>query len=177
MKPGPELDVVVHEHFVKKCAHVWLRDGHGDETLCRKCGASHLFTAIREVLRYSTEMGAAWTLVETLRKDGVLVTVSAQPDGSWVVAGDPALNPREDGTADGYDDTMPGRSLRTATSAHGICLLAVEDALAEGALNEFLVDCAFCGRCRIHGHEPGCPFPAMHPDLPETFRTRHGDAT
>lgn len=152
MKPGPELDALVHEKVFEMCVHEWLRDGHGDETFCKKCKGGWLFTAVHTTPNYSTDMGYAWAVVEHERLHGQYVSVSPQPDGTWIVSSVKALNPRMDGTAD------------------GICLVAVDYLLPSGSLDEYVMDCALCGRTRTRGHEADCPFPSLRPDLQEVFR-------
>lgn len=170
MKPGPELDALVHEKVFEMCVHEWLRDGHGDETFCKKCKGGWLFTAVHTTPKYSTDMGAAHLVVENQRRQGQYVSVSPQPEGDWIVCSTKALNPRGDGTADGFDDTMPDTTVRVLTPAHGICLVAVDYLLPSGSLDEYVVDCALCGRTRTRGHEADCPFPSLRPDLQEVFR-------
>ena len=139
---------------------------------CNKCNEQSAFTAVHETPPYSTDMGAAWHVVVKMRLWGQYVSVCPQPDGSWVVSSAKALNPNGDGTADGYDDTMQDVSVKVSNPAHGVCLVAVDDFLGAEVLDEYLVDCVLCGRRRTDGHEDGCPFPSLHPDLQEYFRRR-----
>lgn len=174
MKPGRELDALVHEKVFDLCAHDWRTDGHGDRTSCRKCGAFERTTAIIHTPEYSTEMGAAWAVVELLRRRGSLVSVSAQPEGFWIVSADKALNPRGDGTADGWDDTTPDLAMKVATPAHGICLVAVDYLLVEEVLDEYMIDCVFCKATRKEGHLRGCSVASMGPEVQEIFRKVRG---
>lgn len=148
MKPGPELDALVREKFF----------------------VHEIFSLLNPPQPYSQEIGAAWLVVEELRLQGQLVGVFSQPDGSWIVSSSKALNPNGDGTADGYDDTVNDTTVRVASPAHGICLVSVEFDLPDGVLDEYVVDCTFCGRTRTRGHEKDCPYPRMRPDLQEFFR-------
>lgn len=170
MKPGRELDVLVHEKVMGFCAHGWAHDGHGDRTTCSKCGKHERHVAYPDTPRYSTDMGAAWAVVEKFRVGGSLVSISAQPEGHWFVNASKALNPNGDGTADGWDDTYPDTTVRVASPAHGICLVAVDHLLDEADRNEFLVDCLFCGETQAKGHAPDCTFLRMRPDIQEEFR-------
>ena len=148
LEPGRELDVCLHEKVLQLCAHAWgsgfSPDGldTGRDYVCPKCRGNSRFVAHLETPRYSTDPGDAWLLVEHMRRGGLFVHVANQPDGMWLVSAEKALNPRGDGTADGYDDTMPGVMVKTATMPHGVCLVALDQytLLSEGALDPWAFD-------------------------------------
>lgn len=173
MRPGRELDELVHEKVMGLCAHDWRSVG-GKLTTCRKCPAVAAVAAIEATPAYSADVGAAWAVVEKLRIGGSLVSVSPQPEGHWFVNASKALNPRGDGTADGWDDTYPDTTVRVANPAHGICLVAADHLIDEADLNEFLVVCLFCGQTQANGHDEGCPYPTMRPDVQEALAKAGG---
>ena len=179
MKPGPELDALVHENVLNLCHHDWKPDqwptpsgGLHYASKCAKCEAWSHLTVWLNTPNYSRDMGMAWLVVEKLRLGGSLVSIAPEPDGMWVVSCTKALNPKGDGTADGFDDTYPDTTVKVASPAHGVCLLAVDYLLDEATLNEYLVDCMFCGETRAKGHTKDCPAHDMGPELQKAFQ-RH----
>ena len=145
--PGADLDALVHAHVFGLCPHAW-RERHGGDAAprCSKCGISSDFVYATTVPPYSTSAALAWSVAERLRLDGSLVSVHARPDGTWETRVEYALNPRGDGTADGWDETLVAASVRTLTMPHGVCLVAVAPSLPEDGLDPYLAACPDCGR-------------------------------
>lgn len=160
MKPGPELDALVHEKVMGRCPHDWEHwprttmhpDGY---RTCKLCKADDRFVQT-DIPRYSTNMVAAWLVVEKMRLGGELAVIAALPDGSWSVSYEKALNPRGDGTADDWDHTTPHCRFRTVTPTHGICIGAVDMYLDEDALDEWKIGCFVCDTTHKEGHKPTC---------------------
>lgn len=149
MKPGPELDALVHEHVFQLCNHVWViasgavPGGWHHNRQCSKCAVYESLVVHVNTPPYSTDIAAAWGVMEHLRRGGWLLSILPEPRGTWWVTPQVALNPRGDGTAEGWDDTLPECTFRTQTVMHGICLAAVEHLLGEEVLKDYVV-CRIC---------------------------------
>lgn len=149
MKPGPALDAFVHEHVFGLCNHVWamasgaVPGGWHHARQCSKCMVYETFVVHPNTPPYSTDISAAWGVMEHLRRGGCLLSILPEPRGTWWVTPQKALNPRGDGTAEGWDDTIPESTYRTQTAMHGICLAAIDYLLEEEALQDYVV-CRLC---------------------------------
>lgn len=156
MKPGHEMDALIHKEVFGLCDHEWRDPDSRVGAQCTRCKAQSAFTAVQETPAYSGSMAAAWVVVEKLRLEGRLISLSPHSSGMWLVCDAKALNPRGDGTADGFDDTVPESRFWVESPAHGVCLAALEWALPEEAIAPYLFDCLYCGRDRLH-HGRECP--------------------
>ena len=108
VKPGRELDALVAEK-VMGLRFVWrsqLTDHYGYNagvwTIPTKWGTMDL---TEEPPRYSTDIAAAWEVVEKMREDGFLVALYRSA-GAWIA------------------DTNPGYG-KSDTAPHAICLAAL----------------------------------------------------
>lgn len=137
------MDALIHETIFKMCAHDWGQPDSAPTSwvesprwVCAKCGCGKWGCMYGVPPEYSTEIGRAWLILSKMQ--GMLLSIAAQPDGFWIVSFAKALNPKEDGTSDGYDETMPETAVQVQDPAHGICLLALDD---ENLMAEYLIHC------------------------------------
>jgi len=161
MNPGRELDILVHEQVLRLCVHddQFLSADTGYVYRCRKCGSNGHGLERKEPNPppYSTDMTAAWKVVEGLRLGGSLIGIVPRPDGLWIVSNTKTLNPRGDGTADDYDDTYPDFAFRVPNPAFGVCIAAAQWCIPEDALDVYLMVCMMCDKTVSQGHTKGCP--------------------
>lgn len=151
LKPGPALDAFVHERVFGLCAHDW--NGQQERgRICAKCGIYEFASEQPHPPAYSTDIPEAWKVLEKQRLRGEYIQVAPEPEGTWCVGASKALNPREDGTADGYDDTSFRRMYRVPSAAFGICLTAVDRHFDD----EHLATLSLCPFCQRVHEEGGC---------------------
>ena len=105
---------------------------------------------------FSTDIRLAWAVLERARLWGRYVSVIPRPDGRWSAGTAKALNPRGDGSADGYDDTAFDWHVVGSTTAQVICLAVVVDRLDAASAREHVVSCMFCETTEAEGHLPRC---------------------
>ena len=172
MKPGPDLDALIAEKLMTQCVHddVTERAVTGYRHRCRKCGdLGHGMTrGTPPCPAYSTDITAAWSVLENTRLHGAFISVTPRPDGRWSASRAKALNPRGDGTSDDYDDTYPEYSIVADTAPMAICMAALSVFLYN-EMDEYLVDC-FCGKTVSQPHASDCAFDSLNSDVQEAFR-------
>jgi len=175
MKAGPEFDALIHEKHFSLCAHDWAKvsrvvlGGRHVVPQCSKCGALEAMVVHVETPKYSTDITAAWAVVETERQRGGYISLTPLPNGKWRANRSKALNPRGDGTADNYDDTYPDSHVEADTAPMAICMAVAPFFLDEADMAEYLVECWVCGGTKARGHEPGCSVAKLPPEIQRAF--------
>ena len=175
MKAGPEFDALIHEKHFGRCAHEWatvtniVMGGRHLTRQCSKCKAFEPLVVHVETPKYSTDITAAWTVMENERKRGGYISIAPLPDGKWRAVRTKALNPNGDGTADDYDDTYPDFQVEADTAPMAICMSIAHFFLEEEVMADYLVDCWVCGGTKAQGHAPGCSVVDLSPEMQRVF--------
>jgi hypothetical protein len=175
VKPGRELDALLHEKHFGLCHHSWDRvtgivfGGEHHSRQCSKCKALEPLVVHSETPPYSTDITAAWTVMEHERRRGGYICLSPLPNGQWRAVRSKALNPKGDGTADDYDDTYPDFHVLADTAPMAICMAVGHFFLDEAVMDEFTIGCFVCGTVQAKGHEPGCAVADLSLELQGAF--------
>lgn len=175
MKAGRELDALIHEKHFRLCPHEWalttdiVLGGEHHSRQCSKCKALEPLVVHMETPRYSTDITAAWTIVEESRRRGGYISVAPLPNGKWRAVRSKALNPNGDGTADDYDDTYPEHHVEAATAPMAICMAVAPFFLKDEEMAEYLVECWVCGGMKAEGHLSGCSVADLSPEMQKVF--------
>lgn len=149
MKPGRELDALIAEKVMG-----WQRWESGVGTRWKRGGWSEEANSVSEVPAYSTDIAAAWEVVEHFRKNGFDVTVSTRKDGTYVNC-----------EITNYDDVNVTDGMNLWDAPHAIALAALKavgmsDEKRDEALSRMSIDKAKAlgiradGTTRFHGVDP-----------------------
>lgn len=124
--PGRELDAEVAEKVMGmvwcKCSKwhgAWETYTVGDEYCkCDECGDS-----VPYPMKYSTDISAAWEVVEKLRKDGIMILLQSDDDGYTVA------NNYDGVILQGWEEAKKNFDVcwwSSNTAPHVICLAALK---------------------------------------------------
>lgn len=151
MECGPELDRLVHRSAMGECACTFkpvddldeadLDDGQRESVVgaglwvfrCPDCGKQRLAERDEppfslDIPRYSTDIAAAWRVLEKCYEGGEIITISRDLDDQFIagICHWTGNRQREDGSwVKIWDDTKFEPQYKCPTAPHAICIAAV----------------------------------------------------